>query len=68
MHAHSENKGRQAPLKRAISVREFGQQYGFGRTKTYSLIKAGKLPSLKVGGKRLIRVDDAEELITGDAK
>ena len=68
MHALPENKNRHFLPKRAISVREFGQLYGFGRSKTYLLIKEGKLRSLKVGGKRLIRVDDAEELITGDSE
>jgi excisionase family DNA binding protein len=68
MHALPENKNRDFLPKRAISLREFGELYGFGRSKTYLLIKEGRLRSLKVGGKRLIRVDDAEELITGGSK
>jgi excisionase family DNA binding protein len=68
MHAVTENKNRHFLSKRALSVREFGQLYGFGRSKTYSLIKEGTLRSLKVGGKRLIHVDDAEELIAGGKK
>jgi excisionase family DNA binding protein len=65
MHTLPDNRKIGSLSRRAISVREFGQLYGFGRSKTYILIKEGKLRSLKVGGKRLIRVDDAEELING---
>lgn len=65
MHTLPDNRNTHSLSKRAITVREFGQLYGFGRSKTYMLIKEGKLRSLKVGGKRLIRVDDAEELIAG---
>ena len=36
--------------------------YGLGRTKTYDLIKAGKLRTVLVGGRRLVPKDAAEAL------
>ena len=44
MNTTSDSCNGRFSLKRAISVREFGRLYGFGRTKTYALIKEGSLP------------------------
>lgn len=41
--------------KRAFRIDEFCALYGLGRTKTYDLIKAGKLRTVLVGGRRLVR-------------
>jgi excisionase family DNA binding protein len=49
--------------KRAYRVNEFCAAFGLGRTKTYDLIKAGKLRTVWVGGRRLIPRDAAEMLI-----
>ncbi len=49
--------------KRALHVDEFCALYGIGRTKAYDLIKAGRLPSVLVDGRRLIPRDAAEALI-----
>jgi excisionase family DNA binding protein len=49
--------------KRAFRVEEFCAAYGLGRTKTYELIKAGKLGTVLVGGRRLIPKDAAEALL-----
>jgi excisionase family DNA binding protein len=48
-------------VKRAFSIREFCQLYELGRTKAYQEINAGRLKSVKVGSKTIIRADDAEE-------
>ena len=40
--------------KRAFRINEFCAVYGLGRTKTYDLIKAGKLRTVLVGGRRLV--------------
>ena len=50
--------------KRAYRVNEFCAAYGLSRTTTYSLIGAGKLRSVIVGGRRLIHKDDAEALFS----
>ena len=48
--------------KRAYRVNEFCAAYGLSRTTVYSLIGAGKLRSVVVGGRRLIHKNDAEAL------
>ena len=50
--------------KRAFRINEFCAAYGLGRTKTYDLIKTGKLRTVLVGGRRLIHRDDAEALFS----
>lgn len=52
---------------RAYTVNEFCRTYGVGRTLTYALIAAGKLPSVRVAGRRLIPADGAEALIRQEA-
>ena len=49
--------------KRAFRIDEFCALYGLGRTKTYDLIKAGKLRTVLVGGRRLVPKDAAEALL-----
>lgn len=49
--------------KRAFRIDEFCAVYGLGRTKTYDLIKAGKLRTVLVGGRRLVPKDAAEALL-----
>ena len=49
--------------RRALTVREFREAYGFSHSGTYNLIRSGKLPSVKIGGKRVIPVDGAEALL-----
>jgi excisionase family DNA binding protein len=53
--------------KRAFRINEFCAAYGLGRTKTYDLIKRGKLRTVLVGGRRLIHKDDAEALFSEKA-
>ncbi len=53
--------------KRAFRINEFCAAYGLGRTKTYDLIKTGKLRTVVVGGRRLIHRDDAEALFSATA-
>lgn len=45
---------------RALTVKEFCQQYGIGQTQFYEEVKEGRLPVRKVGRKSLITRDDAE--------
>jgi excisionase family DNA binding protein len=41
----------------AISVEQAARTAGLGRTLLYSLITSGELPSVKIGKRRLIRVE-----------
>ncbi len=49
-----------APTRRARTVRQFGADYGVGKTLTYAEIKAGRLRAVKVGSRTLILHDDSE--------
>ena len=48
---------------RAYTIENFCRAYGLGRTKTFELIKTGKLKSAVIGGRRLIPRDAAEALL-----
>ena len=48
---------------RVLRVRDAAQTYSISKTRIYELIAAGKLKSLRVGGRRLITVDSLESLI-----
>lgn len=56
------------PQPRAYRVNDFCKLYGIGRTGVYKLLKEGKLPSVVIGGRRLIPADAAESLLNGGAK
>ena len=47
-------------LRRALSVDEFCERYGLGRSKVYEELKAGRLRGRKVGRRTIITEDDAE--------
>jgi len=47
--------------QRAMSIAEFGEQYGLGRTKTYEELKSGRLRARKIGKRTIITEDDAED-------
>jgi predicted DNA-binding transcriptional regulator AlpA len=54
-----------SPIKgrRALNVNDFCQAFGPSRSATYALIRAGKLPDIKIGGRRVIPIDAAEKLL-----
>jgi hypothetical protein len=51
----------QPALRRAMSVPEFCQRYGPGKTSAYQEIQAGRLRARKVGRRTIITQDDAED-------
>ena len=44
-----------------MSIRQFSQRYGPGRTKVYEELKAGRLRARKNGKRTIITEDDAED-------
>jgi excisionase family DNA binding protein len=46
--------------RRNLSIAEFCDRYGIGRTKAYEEIKTGRLRAIKIGQRTSIIVDDAE--------
>ena len=53
---------------RAYRVNEFCRAYGVGRSTVYKLIKEEKLPSVLIGGRRVIPTDAGEALLRGAAQ
>ena len=51
--------------KFVCSVKEAAALMGVGRTFTYDLIKQGRLETVKLGRRTLIRVDSIQALIGG---
>ncbi|MEQ8817864.1 MAG: helix-turn-helix domain-containing protein [Thalassobaculum sp.] len=45
------------PERVAVSVEDAAAMVGIGRTTLYAAMGSGSLPSLKIGKRRLIRVD-----------
>jgi excisionase family DNA binding protein len=49
--------------KKAYRVKEFCHLYGVSHAHAYKLAKTGRLRMVKVGGRTLIRREDAEALL-----
>jgi hypothetical protein len=47
--------------QRAMSIADFCERYGPGRTKAYEELKSGRLRGRKIGKRTIITEDDAEE-------
>ena len=47
--------------QRAMSIAEFCERYGPGKTKTYEELKCGRLRGRKIGKRTIITEDDAED-------
>jgi hypothetical protein len=47
--------------QRGMSIDDFCERYGPGRTKTFEEIKSGRLRAKKIGSRTIIAEDDAEE-------
>jgi excisionase family DNA binding protein len=51
--------------RRALRINDFCKAYGVSRSTVYKLAAEGRLPLRKIGGRSLIRIEDAEALLTG---
>lgn len=61
--------GRSAPLQRlAYSVRDASYVSGLSRATLYLLMQKGKLASIRVGGRRLIRHEALVALLGGEGE
>ena len=50
------------PLQKImLTINEFVERYGIGRTKTYEEINAGRLTAVKCGSRTLIPITSAEK-------
>ncbi|PSC05982.1 DNA-binding protein [Alsobacter soli] len=50
-------------MKYAISVKEVCRMLSLGPTKVNELLKSGELPSVKIGRRRLVWVEDVHRLV-----
>lgn len=53
--------------RQAWRMDDFCMNFGLSRSTVYNLMKEGRLKTVKVGGRRLIPVDAARELLAGAA-
>jgi excisionase family DNA binding protein len=51
--------------RRALRINEFCKAYGVSRSTVYKLVSNNKLRLSKIGGRSLIRIEDAEALLNG---
>ena len=49
-----------------FSIEEAAQALSIGRSKTYDLINQGKLVTITIGRRRLVRVDSVKAIVSGD--
>ena len=61
----SEAEERRRSRQRAMSIAEFCERYGLGRTKAYEELKSGRLRARKMGKRTIITEDDAEDWLQG---
>ncbi len=57
----SESERERRATQRAMSIAEFCECYGVGKTKAYEELKYGRLRARKVGKRTIIAEDDAED-------
>ena len=59
----------QTSPRRALSIREAAESCGLSRATIYRLIAGGRLVTLKIGSRRLVRPEAIEALLeAGEAK
>jgi hypothetical protein len=57
----SEKEQQRRAWQRAMSIAQFCERYGPGRTKAYEELKSGRLRGRKIGKRTIIAEDDAED-------
>jgi excisionase family DNA binding protein len=57
----SEAERQRHARKRALTIQEFSQVYGLGRTRVYQELRSGRLRGRKIGKRTVITTDDAED-------
>ena len=57
----SDHERQRRARQRAMSLSQFCERYGPGRTKAYEELKSGRLRGRKIGKRIIIAEDDAED-------
>ncbi len=55
-------------IRLALSIQEAGQALGLGRTTMYRLVKEGKIPTVRIGGRILVPVNRLSEILERKAR
>jgi excisionase family DNA binding protein len=50
-----------------LSIERAAELLSIGRSKTYDLIKEGKLLTVTIGRRRLVRADSVQAIVRGEA-
>lgn len=66
MQPEAQNKS--SVERRAYTVREWCKAFGPSRATAYKMMAEGTLHTVKIGGRRLIPVDEAEQLLKAGAR
>lgn len=54
-----------APVRRCYSIPEAAQLIGIGRSSLYRLAASGELPTITIGGRRLVMADAIDRYLDG---
>ena len=57
------SKSEEADTPLAYRVRDFCKSVGLGKTKFYELLRAGKIKTISIGGRRLVPADEAQRIV-----
>jgi len=57
-----QSKSKTNDARLAYQVAQFCESVGLGKTKFYELVRAGKIKTIKIGGRRLIPGDEAHRV------
>ncbi len=52
----------------AYRINDFCREIGIGRTTFYELLKAGRIRTVTIGGRRLVPADEARRLLSEGAR
>lgn len=66
--AEASGKDRPPVERRAYQVLEFCEAFGISRSNLYVLIRAGKIHTVTIGGRRLVPVSEGERLLAEGAR
>jgi len=58
-----QSKTKEADTPLAYRVRDFCKSVGVGKTKFYELLRAGKIKTITIGGRRLVPAEEAQRIV-----
>lgn len=68
MNASSASRSTPPAVRLALSIREAAEVTGLGYTTLRKVVREGQLPTVRVGRRRLVRFEDLESWLAGQAQ